>query len=126
MFNRFGTPQQHLKFLAPLVKGDWVSAVSFTEPDHGSDLTCMETTLEEENDGFVLNGTKVFTTNGTYADFFIVLAQEDQEAPPGKGMTTILIERDSSTWLGGEMKINEIPNKMGLKMVSSNELVFKT
>jgi len=121
----FGTPQQHQKFLAPLVKGDWVSAVSFTEPDHGSDLTRMESTLEEKTDGFVLNGTKVFTTNGTYADFFIVLAQEDQEAPPGKGMTTILIERDSSTWLGGEMKINEIPNKMGLKMVSSNELVFQ-
>ncbi|MBE9592984.1 MAG: acyl-CoA/acyl-ACP dehydrogenase [Proteobacteria bacterium] len=121
----FGTPQQQQKFLAPLVKGDWVSAVSFTEPDHGSDLTRMETTLEEKADGFVLNGTKVFTTNGTYADFFIVLAQEDKEAPPGKGMTTILIERDSSTWLGGEMKINEIPNKMGLKMVSSNELVFQ-
>jgi len=121
----FGTPKQQQKFLAPLVKGDWISAVSFTEPDHGSDLTRMQTTLEEKADGFVLNGTKVFTTNGTYADFFIVLAQEDQEAPPGKGMTTILVEKDSSTWLGGEMKINEIPNKMGLKMVSSNELVFK-
>jgi len=121
----FGSPQQQQKFLAPLVKGDWVSAVSFTEPDHGSDLTRMQTTLEEKADSFVLNGTKVFTTNGAYADFFIVLAQEDQEAAPGKGMTTILVERDSSTWLGGEMKINEIPNKMGLKMVSSNELVFQ-
>jgi alkylation response protein AidB-like acyl-CoA dehydrogenase len=121
----FGTTQQQEKFLAPLVKGDWISAVSFTEPDHGSDLTRMQTTLEEKADSFVLNGTKVFTTNGTYADFFIVLAQEDQEAPPGKGMTTILVERDSSTWLGGEMKINEIPNKMGLKMTSSGELVFQ-
>jgi len=120
----FGTPQQRKKFLAPLVKGDWISAVSFTEPDHGSDLTRMQTTLEEKADGFVLNGTKVFTTNGTYADFFTVLAQENQEALPGKGMTTILVERDSSTWLGGEMKVNEIPNKMGLKTVSSNELVF--
>jgi alkylation response protein AidB-like acyl-CoA dehydrogenase len=121
----FGTTQQQENFLAPLVKGDWISAVSFTEPDHGSDLTRMQTTLEEKADSFVLNGTKVFTTNGTYADFFIVLAQEDQEAPPGKGMTTILVERDSSTWLGGEMKINEIPNKMGLKMTSSGELVFQ-
>jgi alkylation response protein AidB-like acyl-CoA dehydrogenase len=121
----FGTGEQCKKFLAPLVKGDWVSAVSFTEPDHGSDLTCMATTLEEKDDGFVLNGTKVFTTNGTYADFFIILGQEDKDAPPGRGMSTILVERDPASWLGGEMKINEIPNKMGLKMSSSGELVFQ-
>ncbi len=121
----FGTPEQHQKFLAPLVKGDWVSAVSFTEPDHGSDLTRMNTTLTEQEDGFVLNGTKVFTTNGAYADFFIVLAQEDPDAGPGKGMTTILVERDSSTWLGGKMETNEIPDKMGLRMTSSSELVFQ-
>ncbi len=120
----FGAPQQHQKFMVPLAKGDWVSAVSLTEPDHGSDLTRMATTLEEKKDGFTLNGTKVFTTNGAYADFFVVLAQEDQEAPPGKGMTTILVERDPSSWLGGELKIREIPNKMGLKMTSSGELVF--
>jgi alkylation response protein AidB-like acyl-CoA dehydrogenase len=121
----FGTPEQRLKFLGPLVKGDWVSAVSFTEPDHGSDLTRMETTLEEKADGFVLNGTKIFTTNGAYADFFIVLAQEDPDAGPGKGMTTILVERDSSSWLDGKMEINDIPNKMGLRMASSSELVFQ-
>jgi len=121
----FGTPEQHKKFLSPLVKGDWVSAVSFTEPDHGSDLTRMDTTLKEQDDGFVLNGTKVFTTNGGYADFFIVLAQEDPEAGPGKGMTTIIVERDPSSWLGGKMEINEIPDKMGLRMTSSSELVFQ-
>ena len=120
----FGTPQQQQKFLAPLVKGEWVSAVSFTEPDHGSDLTRMDTTLEEKEDGFVLNGTKIFTTNAAYADFFIILAQQDQEASPGKGMTTILVQPDPSSWLGGKMEINEIPHKMGLRMTSSGELVF--
>jgi len=120
----FGTPEQRQKFLSPLVTGDWVSAVSFTEPDHGSDLTRMETTLREEADGFVLNGTKVFTTNGGYADFFIVLAQEDPDARPGKGMTTILVERDPASWLGGRMEINELTGKMGLHMASSSELVF--
>jgi len=120
----FGTPAQQERFLSPLVRGDWVSAVSFTEPDHGSDLTRMETTLREEADGFVLNGTKVFTTNGGYADFFIVLAQEDPDARPGKGMTTILVERDPSSWLGGKLDINELTGKMGLHMASSSELVF--
>ena len=120
----FGTPQQRQKFLSPLVKGDWISAVSFTEPDHGSDLTRMNTTMEEKEDGFVLNGTKVFTTNASYADFFLVLVQDEQGASPGKGMTTILVEKDPSSWLGGELKIREISNKMGLKMTSSGELVF--
>ena len=120
----FGTPRQKEKFLTPLTQGKWVSAVSFTEPDHGSDLRRMDTTLVEEKDGFVLNGAKIFTTNASYADFFIVLAQEDLDASPGKGMTTILVERDPSTWLEGKMEINEIPHKMGLKTTSSGEVVF--
>jgi alkylation response protein AidB-like acyl-CoA dehydrogenase len=120
----FGTPEQKQKFLPPLTKGRWVSAVSFTEPDHGSDLRRMDTTLVEEKDGFVLNGAKIFTTNASYADFFIVLAQEDPDALPGKGLTTILVERDSSTWLEGKMEVNEIPHKMGLKTTSSGEVVF--
>lgn len=119
-----GTAEQKKKFLAPLVKGEWISAVSFTEPDHGSDLTKMATTLEEREDGFVINGTKVFTTNAAYADFFIVMAQDDPEALPGEGMTTILVERDPDTWLDGRFEINEIPHKMGIRMTSSGELVF--
>lgn len=121
----FGTAEQHMRYLRPMIRGDYVSAVSFTESDHGSDLTCMSTTLEEKGDRFVINGTKIFTTNAGYADFFIVLCQDDKDAKPGKGMSTILVERDPSTWLGGELEINEIPNKMGLRMTSSGELVFK-
>jgi alkylation response protein AidB-like acyl-CoA dehydrogenase len=121
----FGTPEQHVKYLKPLVHGDSISAVSFTESDHGSDLTRMDTTMEDKGDRFIINGTKIFTTNARYADFFIVLCQDDQEAKRGKGMSTLLVERNPSTWLGGELEINEIPNKMGLRMTSSGELVFK-
>ncbi len=121
----FGTPEQHKKFLQPMIQGDYISAVSFTEPDHGSDITCMATTMDEKEDRFIINGTKIFTTNAGYADFFIILCQDDQEAKRGKGMSTVLVERDPSTWLGGELEINEIPNKMGLRMTSSGELVFK-
>lgn len=121
----FGTPEQRKRYLEPLTTGDRVSAISLTEPDHGSDLTRMSTTMEDKGDRFVLNGTKIFTTNAAYADFFIVLAQDDMNAGPGRGMTTIMVERDPSNWLGGELEINEIPGKMGLKMTSSGELVFK-
>jgi len=120
-----GSEEQQKKFLGPLVKGDWISAIAMTEPDHGSDLTRMETTLVEEKDGFVINGTKVFTTNGSYADFFVVLAQEDPDAGPGKGMSTVIVERDPHSWLGGSLEINDIPHKMGIRMTSSSELVFR-
>jgi alkylation response protein AidB-like acyl-CoA dehydrogenase len=119
-----GSAEQMRHYLAPLVKGDYIAAVSLSEPNHGSDLTHMDTTLDEIPDGFILNGTKIFTTNAAYADFFVVLAQEDREAAPGKGMTTIIVERDPATWLGGEMEINELPHKMGIRMTSSAEVVF--
>ncbi|MDF1555531.1 MAG: acyl-CoA dehydrogenase family protein [Deferrisomatales bacterium] len=124
MVKLFGTDAQHQRFLRPLAEGRWVSAVAFTEPDHGSDLTSMNTTLVDDGDGVVLNGTKVFTTNATYADFVVVLAQDDPGARPGRGMTAVLVETDPSSWLGGRLEINELGHKMGLHMTSSGELVF--
>lgn len=121
----FGTPEQHAKYLEPLLRGESVSAVSFTESDHGSDLTHMTTTMEDKKDRFVINGTKIFTTNARYADFFIVLCQDDPDAQRGQGMSTLLVDRDPAGWLGGGLEINEIPNKMGLRMTSSGELVFR-
>lgn len=121
----FGTSKQHERYLTPITSGDFVSAISLTEPDHGSDLTHMATTLEDRGDRFVLNGTKIFTTNAGYADFFVVLAQDDPDAKPGRGMSTVVVDRDPSSWMGGELQINEISGKMGLKMTSSGELVFK-
>jgi alkylation response protein AidB-like acyl-CoA dehydrogenase len=121
----FGTPEQHAKYLEPLLRGESVSAVSFTESDHGSDLTHMTTTMEDKGDRFVINGTKIFTTNARYADFFIVLCQDDPDAQRGQGMSTLLVDRDPAGWLGGGLEINEIPNKMGLRMTSSGELVFR-
>jgi alkylation response protein AidB-like acyl-CoA dehydrogenase len=120
----FGTPEQRQKYLSPITRGQGICGVCFTEPDHGSDLTRMDTTLVEEADGFVLNGTKIFTTNAAYATYFIVLAQDEGEAAPGKGMTTIIVENDPSTWVSGSMEINEIPHKMGLRTTSSGEIVF--
>jgi alkylation response protein AidB-like acyl-CoA dehydrogenase len=85
----------------------------------------MDTTLEEREDGFVINGTKIFTTNASYADFFVVLAQDEKGASPGRGMTTVLVERDPSSWLGGRLEVNELPHKMGIRMTSSGEVVFQ-
>ena len=121
----FGSPEQQERCLAPLTRGEAVSAVAFTEPDHGSDLTRMNTTVVDRGDRYVIDGTKVFTTNASNADFIVVLGQSDPDAGPGKGMSTVIVHTDPSTWLGGSMEITEIPHKMGLRMTSSGEVVFK-
>ncbi len=120
-----GTPEQVARYLGPVARGEAVSAISLTEADHGSDLTRVQTTVDVHDDRLVLDGTKIFTTNAAYADFFVVLAQQDPDAGPGRGMTTVLVDRDPGTWLGGELETNELPHKMGLRMTSSGEVVFR-
>jgi alkylation response protein AidB-like acyl-CoA dehydrogenase len=120
-----GSPEQQARYLGPLARGEWISAISLTEPDRGSDLTRMATRVEQHGDRLVINGTKIFTTNAAYADFFVVLCQDDPDAEPGRGMTTVVVERDPASWLGGELEVTEIPNKMGIKMTSSGEVLFR-
>ena len=77
----------------------------------------METTVEERQTALLLNRTKTFCTNASYADFLLFwLSRACQNARSGAGMTTVLVQSDpAATWLGGKLKINEIPNKIGLK-----------
>ncbi|MBF0477762.1 MAG: acyl-CoA dehydrogenase family protein [Deltaproteobacteria bacterium] len=120
-----GTEEQKSRYLTPLTRGEYISAVSFTEPDHGSDLTSMDARALEVTDGYLLNGTKLFTTNGAYADFFVVLAQHDEPGQPGSGTSTFIVPRDEAALAAGNMEINELPHKMGLRMTSSAEIVFR-
>ena len=73
---RFGTHEQKKKYLIPVAKGEFISAGAYTEPDHGSDITLMATTALRQGDSYVINGTKTFITNGSLADFFVVLCHQ--------------------------------------------------
>ena len=116
----FGTPDQRRKFLSPLVKGDWVSAVSFTEPNHGSDITTMDTTAVRDGDSWVLNGTKTFITNGCIADCFITLCQTDPGVRPGyRGQSLILVEKGAAG-----LEAAEVGDKMGIRMTSTAEVSY--
>jgi len=63
-----------------VAEGEFISGGGYTEPDHGSDITLLFTTASKQGDSYVINGVKTFTTNGTIADFFIVLCQADPDA----------------------------------------------
>jgi alkylation response protein AidB-like acyl-CoA dehydrogenase len=117
---RFGTPEQKKKYLIPVARGEFISAGAYTEPDHGSDITFLSTTARREGDFFVVNGTKTFITNGTLADFFIVLCQADPCAvPPYRGQCTLIVEKGTKGF-----EATEIMPKMGIQMTSTAELSF--
>jgi alkylation response protein AidB-like acyl-CoA dehydrogenase len=115
---RFGTDKQKKKYLPPVARGEAISAGAYTEPDHGSDITRLSTTAIKVGQEFVLNGTKTFTTNGTMADYFVILCQTDPKAdPPHRGMCTILLEKGTPGF-----EATELGDKMGIKMTSTAEL----
>jgi alkylation response protein AidB-like acyl-CoA dehydrogenase len=117
---RFGTPEQKKKYLIPVAKGEFISAGAYTEPDHGSDITSLSTTATKQADSFVINGTKTFITNGSIADFFVVLVQTDPNSkPPYRGQCTILVEKGAKG-----LDATEIMPKMGIRMTSTAELSF--
>jgi alkylation response protein AidB-like acyl-CoA dehydrogenase len=117
---RFGTPEQKQKYLIPVAQGEFISAGAYTEPDHGSDITLLFTTATRKGNFYVINGTKTFITNGTLADFFIVLCQNDPNANPSyRGQSTLLVEKGTKGFTATEIK-----PKMGIRMTSTAQLSF--
>ncbi len=117
---KFGTHEQKKKYLIPIAKGESISGGAYTEPDHGSDITLLSTVAIRKGDFFIINGTKTFITNGTHANFFVVLCQTNPQAQPSyRGQSTIIVERGVDGF-----DANEISPKMGLKMVPTAELSF--
>ncbi|HDH88031.1 MAG: acyl-CoA dehydrogenase [Desulfobacterium sp. 4572_20] len=117
---RFGNEQQKEKYLIPLTKGEAISSGGFTEPDHGSDITLMDTTAKKEGDEYIINGVKTFITNGTISDFVMVLCQTDFEAKPTyRGQSVIIVEKETPGYSRAD-----VGEKMGIKMTSTGELSF--
>jgi len=117
---RFGNDQQKEKYLIPLTKGEAISSGGFTEPDHGSDITLMDTTAVKKGDEYIINGVKTFITNGTISDFSMVLCQTDFEVkPPYRGQSVIIVEKGTPGY-----STADVGEKMGIKMTSTGELSF--
>jgi alkylation response protein AidB-like acyl-CoA dehydrogenase len=118
---RFGSEAMKERFLPAVAEGRMLSAGAFTEPDHGSDITCMHTTAEKAGDDWVINGTKTFITNGGLAGFYIVLCQTDTECRPShRGMSMILAEADR-----GGITATDLGEKMGIHTMATAEVNFK-
>ena len=117
---RNGTEEQKERYLIPITKGKAISCGAFTEPDHGSDITLMNTTAVKKGQEYIINGVKTFITNGTVGDFVIVLCQTDREANPTyRGQSLIIVDKGTPGFTA-----RDIGEKMGIKMTSTAELSF--
>ena len=117
--NRFGSERQKRELLTPLVSLDSVGAFALTEPGAGSDAASIRTSLSRVDGHFLLNGTKLFTTNAVEADTFVVLATRDPEQGTG-AIDAVVVERDTPGFT-----INPQHGKMGMRGSSTAELVFE-
>jgi alkylation response protein AidB-like acyl-CoA dehydrogenase len=116
----FGTEEQKQKFLTPLAEGTKLGAFALTESTAGSDAGGTRTTAVLDGDEWVLNGSKIFTTNGGDAEIYIVFARTDKEAQKHHGISAFIIEKDTPGFSFGKKE-----KKMGIRSSPTRELVYE-
>jgi alkylation response protein AidB-like acyl-CoA dehydrogenase len=117
----YGSDEQKAKWLPEVAEAKTLSAGAFTEPDHGSDITAMNTTAVKAGEEWVINGGKTFITNGGLAGFYNVLCQTDPDATPSyRGLSVILVEADREG-----ISTADVGEKMGIRMMATAEVSFK-
>ncbi len=117
--NRNGTPDQKTAYLPKLCSGEHVGALAMSEPGSGSDVVSMRLQAEKRNDRFVLNGNKMWITNGPDANTLVVYAKTDPEAG-AKGITAFLIERTFNGFSTAQKL-----DKLGMRGSNTCELIFE-
>ncbi|MCQ4153007.1 MAG: acyl-CoA/acyl-ACP dehydrogenase [Archaeoglobi archaeon] len=116
---RFGNEWQKEEFLKPIIKGKKISAEGLTEPRGGSDFFGTTTRAEKKGNVWVLNGSKRFIAGGKVADFYLIYARTDPNAPGHKALTAFIVERDRG------VEIEEVYNLMGFRGMGTARIVFK-
>jgi alkylation response protein AidB-like acyl-CoA dehydrogenase len=116
---RFGGQDQKMRFLAPGVRGEKIGALGLTEPVAGSDLAHIRTVAKREGDHYILNGSKTFITNGSRADFVLVLCKTRPEAGY-KGYSTLIVEKGMPGFIQGKPL-----EKLGWHAGDTAELTFE-
>jgi acyl-CoA dehydrogenase len=116
---RFGTQEQKERWLPGMISGEILSAIGVTEPDAGSDVAALRTTARPEGDGYVINGSKMFITNGGIADLVFIAARTDPAAKGSRGISIFAVERETPGF-----KASRALEKMGWHSSDTAELVL--
>lgn len=116
---KYGTEEQKEKYLRPLANGEKLGAFGLTEPGAGTDAGGQQTKAVLEGDHYLLNGSKIFITNGGEADIYIILAMTDKSQGT-RGISAFIVEKDFPGFSIGTKE-----KKMGIRASSTTELIFK-
>ncbi|OOR18896.1 acyl-CoA dehydrogenase AcdA [Bacillus mycoides] len=116
---RFGTEEQKQKFLRPMAEGKKIGAYGLTEPSSGSDAGGMRTTAKRDGDHYILNGSKIFITNGGIADIYVVFALTDPDSKQ-RGTSAFIVESDTLGFSVGKKE-----SKLGIRSSPTTEIIFE-
>jgi citronellyl-CoA dehydrogenase len=117
--HRFGTDELKDQFLRPAIAGEHVAAIAVTEPDAGSDVAGLRTRAVRDGDEWVINGTKMFITSGTQADWLCLLARTGDEGG-SRGMSQIVVPTDVAGF-----SVSRKLDKLGMRSSDTTELLFE-
>jgi len=116
----FGTEEQKERWLEPVAMGDAIMGTAISEPDTGSDVSSISTRAEKDGDEWVINGNKMWITNGTVGDYFVVMTQSDPDAEGRyNGFSQIVVESDRDGF-----EAEKITGKLGIRASDTAELLF--
>ncbi|MXR50981.1 acyl-CoA dehydrogenase [Halovenus sp. WSH3] len=116
----FGTEEQKERFLEPVARGEMISGAAISEPHAGSDVSSISTSAEKDGDEWVINGNKMWITNGTVADYVVALCETDPDAQGRyNGFSQIIIETDRDGF-----EAEKITGKLGIRASDTAELIF--
>jgi butyryl-CoA dehydrogenase len=116
---KFGTEEQKQKYLRPMAEGTKIGAYGLTEPGSGSDAGGMKTTAKRDGDHYILNGSKIFITNGGIADIYVVFALTDPESKQ-RGSSAFIVESDAPGFSVGKKE-----SKLGIRSSPTTEIIFE-
>ena len=121
IIERYGTENQKQRFLSKMAEGEIRGGLALTEPGAGSDVQNISTTASKSNDKYILNGTKLFITNGFYGNAFVVATKTDTKIKPAyKGISCIIVEKGSPGF-----SVAQKLDKLGYRGVDTCELIFE-
>lgn len=115
-----GNDEQKARYLQPLCEGRKIGAWALTEPNAGSDAAHISTTATRQGDEWVLNGSKMWITNGSFADVLVVFAANDREVGARGGITAFIVEKDFPGF-----KVGKVEEKMGLRASHTASIYFE-
>lgn len=114
-----GTQAQKEKYLPRLASGEWIGAFGLTEPNAGTDASAQQTTAVRDGDNYILNGNKIFITNASYADVFIIMAMTDKSKGT-RGISAFIVEKDFPGFSVGKKE-----KKLGIRGSATCELIME-